>query len=60
MLILSHISEHASTQFGLVGARVCPSWGFNLTPFSQLRLDPSIHLISNMGGLGQRHVVHMS
>jgi hypothetical protein len=40
--LLSHMSEHALSQFGLVGSRVYVShMGFTLVPFSQLKHDPN-------------------
>ncbi len=41
-----HMSEHASNQFGLVGARAIPN-------------DPNTHLNPNMSGLGQRPMIYL-
>jgi hypothetical protein len=43
----------------LAGAPPCP-WDSPKPPFSQLKHDPSTHIISNMSGLGQGLAVYPS
>ncbi len=47
------MSEHVSTQFGLVGTKARTTWDLLWSPFPQLQHDPKPHLISNMSGLGR-------
>jgi hypothetical protein len=49
--LLGHTSEHMSTQFDLVGARMCRRvlMGFVLAPFSQLKHDPNTQLTLKYG-----------
>ncbi len=48
------------TQFGLVSFTTLPHGIHSGLFFNQLKHDPNTHLISNMGGLGQRPTVHQS